>query len=79
MFENFPDVLTVKNLSEMLNIGRNSAYDLVKTNQIHSIKVKSQIRIPKESVINYLRGEAQPIPLLRSYESYQANARIYVT
>ncbi|MCL1819476.1 MAG: helix-turn-helix domain-containing protein [Oscillospiraceae bacterium] len=54
------DVLTVKDLSEILKIGRNGAYELVKSGAVQSVKVKTQIRIPKESVICYLRGEAQP-------------------
>lgn len=63
MFEQYNDVVTVKDLAKMLHIGRNSAYDLIKSEQIKSVKVKSQIRIPKESVINYLRGAAPPSPL----------------
>ena len=76
MFKEFPDVLTVKDLAEMLKIGRNSAYDLIKTNQIHSIKVKSQIRIPKQSVIDYLLGATQPYPQSHSYGSYPVGERI---
>lgn len=70
MFQQYPDVLTVKDLAAMLHVGRNSAYDLIKDNKIQAVKVKSQIRIPKVSVINYLRGEAPPSPLLHSCASY---------
>jgi excisionase family DNA binding protein len=62
MFEQYPEVLTVKEMAEMLHIGRNSAYDLIKFQKIQAVRVKSQIRIPKESVIRYLRGVALPCP-----------------
>ena len=76
MFEQFSDVLTVKDIAIMLHIGRNSAYELIKTHQIPSVRVKSQIRISKESVISYPRGADQPFLPLHSCESYQASARI---
>ena len=50
MFENYPDVVTVKELCQMLKIGRNTAYLLLQTNQILSIQIGRQHRISKESV-----------------------------
>ncbi len=38
----------------VLGIGRNTAYELVRSGQIRSVRIGRQIRVPKEAVINYL-------------------------
>lgn len=37
-----------------LKIGRNSAYDILKTGMIKTIKIGKKYIIPKQSVINFL-------------------------
>ena len=54
MFENYPDVVTVKDLCRMLNIGRNTAYELIRSEQIASLKIGRQVRIGKNAVIRYI-------------------------
>ena len=54
MFTAYKDVLTVKQLAEMLGIGITLAYRLVKQKTIQSIKVGREYKIPKHCVINYL-------------------------
>ena len=49
-----PLVLTVEDLTTLLHIGRNKAYDLVNSKQIQSIKVGKQIRIPRAALERYL-------------------------
>lgn len=49
-----PLVLTIDDLISVLHIGRNKAYDLVKSKQIQSIKVGKQIRIPRAALERYL-------------------------
>lgn len=56
--EELPLVLRVEDLMSVLNIGRNTAYDLVRSGQIRSIKVGTQFRIPREAVAEYLAGPA---------------------
>ena len=57
MFEQYADVITIKELCEMLKIGKNTAYDLIHSGQIESVYVKRQIRIAKASVIQFLKRE----------------------
>ena len=57
MFEKYSDVITIKELCEMLKIGKNTAYELIHSGQIKSIAIKKQIRIQKQSVISYLENE----------------------
>lgn len=55
MLEEYSDVLTVADLQEILSIGRNSAYELIRTGTIQAFRVnKKKWRISKESVLAYL-------------------------
>ncbi|WP_278319588.1 helix-turn-helix domain-containing protein [Hespellia stercorisuis] len=48
-------MVSIDDLCEMLSIGKNTAYHLLKTQQIKSFKIGRIWKIPKESVINYIR------------------------
>ena len=48
MFPEYPDIVTVKELREMLGISRKLAYKLIDYGYIHAVK------IGKISVINYV-------------------------
>ena len=53
-FDELPLTLRVEDLMPILGIGRNTAYVLVRSGQIRSIRVGRQLRIPKDSLITYL-------------------------
>lgn len=54
IFSEYPDVIGVNELSHMLHIGKNKAYELVNTNTIQSIKIGKKHIIPKFRVIEFL-------------------------
>ncbi|MCD7872519.1 MAG: helix-turn-helix domain-containing protein [Clostridiales bacterium] len=54
MFDEYPDILTVQDIMRALDIGRNKAYDMLKHNQIKSIKIGSNYRIPKTYLIEFV-------------------------
>ena len=56
MLNKYPDVLTVEQLAEVLDIGMNSAYKLVNDNVIGHVKIGRKTRIPKMCVIDYLES-----------------------
>ena len=56
-FDELPLALRVEDLMPLLGIGRNTAYELVRSGQIRSIKVGKQIRIPKDALREYLSGK----------------------
>ena len=56
IFKDYPDVVTIEQLQKMLNIGRNSVYELLKNNVIKSVRVGKRYIIPKVYVIAYLFG-----------------------
>ena len=57
MFENYPDIVSVEQLMEMLQIGQVLAYKLVKSGEIKARKVGREYKIPKVNVIEYLNRE----------------------
>ncbi|MFV8221990.1 helix-turn-helix domain-containing protein [Faecalibacterium hattorii] len=54
MFKDYPDVVSVDILQEMLGICRKNAYLLVKQNKIHSARIGRSYKIPKLCVVEYL-------------------------
>ena len=57
MFTNYPDVVNIHQLKEMLGIGITLAYKLVKKGIIKSMKIGREYKIPKANVISYLAVE----------------------
>ena len=49
-----PLTLRVEDLTSILDIGRNTAYELVRCGTIRSIRIGKQLRIPKQALIDYL-------------------------
>lgn len=55
IFANYPDVLTVEDLSKMLGISTKTAYKLLKEKKIKSITIGRTYKIPKIYVLEYLQ------------------------
>lgn len=55
MFENYPDILTLKQAQNMLHIGRNSMLDLIYSGEIEAFKIKGKWRILKSDLVLYIR------------------------
>jgi excisionase family DNA binding protein len=43
---------------EALGIGKNAAYDLLRNGELKCFRLKGRWKIPKESVIEYVRSKA---------------------
>lgn len=54
MFAEYPDIITISQLQQMLGIGRHSAYNLISDGYISGAKIGRGFKIPKISVIQYL-------------------------
>lgn len=52
--DNLPPVLHVKDLTSLLSISHNTAYALVRSGQIRSIRIGRTYRIPRDAVAEYL-------------------------
>ena len=55
MLNNTKDILTLKELQELLNIGKNTALRLVQSGEVEAFRVGKQWRVSKESVAKYVR------------------------
>lgn len=57
MFRNYPDVVNVPLLCEMLGgISTKSAYKLLQENKIKHFRIGSAYKIPKANIISYLHS-----------------------
>lgn len=55
IFENYPDVVNIKEMKQMLGgISSNLAYKLLKEKKIKSIKIGREYKIPKVNLIDYI-------------------------
>lgn len=58
MLNQYGDVITVEELCEVLLIGRNCAYGLLKTGEIRGFQIGRVWKIPKLSVEHYLKTQS---------------------
>ena len=56
-FDELPLTLRVEDLMPILDIGRNTAYELIRCGKIRSIRIGKQLRIPKQALVEYLSSE----------------------
>ena len=54
-YDAIPLIMTVEDLMPILLIGRNTAYELVRSGKIKSIRVGRQIRISRDALIAFLK------------------------
>ena len=54
MFLQYPDVVTIQQVMEMLNIGKNKAYELIQNGTIQTVRIGKKYIIPKVAVIQFL-------------------------
>ncbi|KAF2425601.1 MULTISPECIES: helix-turn-helix domain-containing protein [Bacillaceae] len=55
-YDNYPDVLNVTDVQEILGIGRKQAYELVNSGVFHVTKIGKRIKISKKILIDWLEG-----------------------
>lgn len=56
MFDEYDDIMTVKDMASALGIGLNSAYKLVNDRIIGSKRIGRKIIVPKICLINYVKS-----------------------
>ena len=54
MLKNYKDILSVEDLCEILSIGKNTAYRLLKAEEIKSVRIGKIYKIPKKYVKEYI-------------------------
>lgn len=54
MLSNTKEILTLKELRELLHIGKNTALRLVQSGEIEAFRVGNQWRVPRNSIVKYI-------------------------
>ncbi|MPM33521.1 hypothetical protein SDC9_80097 [bioreactor metagenome] len=54
LFQQYPDIMSVKQLQLALGIGRVGVYKLLASGKIYSLKVGNAYKIPRTSLIEYV-------------------------
>lgn len=53
-YDGLPLTLSVRELMPILSVGRNTAYELIHSGQIRSVRIGRRICIPKAEVLRFL-------------------------
>ena len=59
MLKEYPDVLNIEQMCEVLGISKKTGYKLLQSNTITSMKVGRTYRIPKIHLIAYLHASGE--------------------
>jgi excisionase family DNA binding protein len=57
MLQNYPDVLTVQDVSKILHCGENTVYDLLRSGELRSIRPRTKYLIPRRFILAFLGCE----------------------
>ena len=64
LFSGYPEIISVEQMMEMLQIGKVLAYRMVEEKQVKSAKIGREYKIIKKSVIDLLLKGEQPTELV---------------
>lgn len=70
-------IIEIDGLCEMLNIGKNTAYNLLTSGEIDSFKVGSVWKIPVASVNDYIDRKCRESKLVKMYTVVNENRDLY--
>lgn len=59
ILKSYPDILLFDELVEILNVGINTTYELLRQNKIYSKKIGKEYKIPKICVIDYIYNKKE--------------------
>ena len=60
MFQEFPDVMSMKEVCKILGISTKTGYKLIADGQLHALKVGRSYRVPKIYLYTYLCKGCEP-------------------
>jgi excisionase family DNA binding protein len=61
-YDDLPLLLTVTEVQKLLRIGRGKAYDMIRSKEIPSKKLRGAIRIPRDTLLRMIEQEQQQEP-----------------
>ena len=72
-----PNITEIDGLCKMLNIGKNTAYNLLTSGEIDSFKVGSVWKIPVSSINDYIERKCKESKLVLMYSIINRNRDMY--
>lgn len=54
MYNNIPEILTLKECQQLLKVGKNTMLDLLHDKKIEGFKIGNRWKIPKESIVEFI-------------------------
>ena len=54
MLEEYGDFLTIPEICEILDVGKNTVYDLLKTKKIKNFRIGKRYRVTRDAVVDYI-------------------------
>ena len=61
VFNEYPDILDVKQVSSLLGVSTKTVYRLLRSNTLESLKIGREFRVPKINVMKYVKVFGSPI------------------
>ena len=55
MYEQIPEIMTLKECQQLLKVGKNTMLNLLHSRQIDGFRIGNRWKIPKESVVELLK------------------------
>lgn len=59
MFESYDNLITVEEMQQLLGIGKNTAYQLLKENKIKCFRIGRIWKIPKKSIEEFILSQSK--------------------
>ena len=56
MYENIPEVMTLKECQQLLKVGKNTMLELLHTRQIEGFKIGNRWKVKKESWVEFIQN-----------------------
>ena len=76
MLEQYPDILTVKDLQDILSIGRSKAYAILHSGELQYVTIGRQIRIPQKYLLDHLQKLGHNVDMKSGIDSSEGHAYV---
>jgi len=55
MYENIPEIMTLKECMQLLRVGKNTILDLIHSGELSAFRIGNRWKITKESVLEFIK------------------------
>ncbi len=63
VLKDYPDILTVEEMSQALGVSTKTGYRLLRDNKIEHLRLGRTYRVPKTHLLTYMRVFLKPVPM----------------